>query len=69
MALKIGVANWRWAGVPFYLRTGKRLPQRFSEIVVAFKRVPHVIFDMPPTPFPPTGWSSACSRTRASSSG
>ena len=46
VALKIGVANWRWAGVPFYLRTGKRLPQRFSEIVVAFSRVPHVIFDM-----------------------
>ena len=44
---RIGVANWRWAGVPFYLRTGKRLPQRFSEIVVVFRRVPHVIFDMP----------------------
>jgi len=47
VALKIGVANWRWAGVPFYLRTGKRLPQRFSEIVVGFKQVPHIIFDMP----------------------
>ena len=47
VALKIGVGNWRWAGVPFYLRTGKRLPQRFSEIVVGFKRVPHIIFDMP----------------------
>ena len=47
VALKMGVANWRWAGVPFYLRTGKRLPQRFSEIVVGFKRVPHIIFDMP----------------------
>ena len=47
VALKVGVANWRWAGVPFYLRTGKRLPQRFSEIVVGFRRVPHVIFDMP----------------------
>jgi glucose-6-phosphate 1-dehydrogenase len=47
VALKIAVANWRWAGVPFYLRTGKRLPQRFSEIVVGFKRVPHIIFDMP----------------------
>ena len=45
VALKIGVANWRWAGVPFYLRTGKRLPQRFSEIVVGFRRVPHAIFD------------------------
>ena len=46
VALKIGVANWRWAGVPFYLRTGKRLPQRFSEIDVGFRRVPHVIFEM-----------------------
>jgi glucose-6-phosphate 1-dehydrogenase len=45
VALKIGVANWRWAGVPFYLRTGKRLPQRFSEIMVGFRRVPHPIFD------------------------
>ena len=47
VAMKMAVANWRWAGVPFYLRTGKRLPQRFSEIVVGFKRVPHIIFDMP----------------------
>ena len=46
VALKIGVANWRWAGVPFYLRTGKRLPQRFSEIEVGFRRVPHAIFEM-----------------------
>ncbi len=46
VALKLGVANWRWAGAPFYLRTGKRLPQRFSEIVVGFRRLPHVIFDM-----------------------
>ena len=45
VALKIGVANWRWAGVPFFLRTGKRLPQRFSEIVVGFRRVPHAIFE------------------------
>ncbi len=52
VAMKIGVANWRWAGAPFYLRTGKRLPQRFSEIVVCFKRVPHVIFDMPADAIP-----------------
>ena len=44
VALKIAVANWRWAGVPFYLRTGKRLPQRFSEISIGFRRVPHAIF-------------------------
>ncbi len=52
VALKLGVANWRWAGVPFYLRSGKRLPQRFSEIVVGFRRVPHVIFDMPSDSIP-----------------
>ena len=46
VALKINVANWRWAGVPFYLRTGKRLPQRYSEIEVGFRRVPHAIFEM-----------------------
>ena len=45
VALKVGVANWRWAGVPFYLRTGKRLPQRFSEIEIGFRRVPHAIFE------------------------
>ncbi len=44
VALKAEIANWRWAGVPFYLRTGKRLPERVSEIVVAFKNIPHSIF-------------------------
>jgi glucose-6-phosphate 1-dehydrogenase len=53
VALKLGIANWRWAGVPFYLRTGKRLPQRFSEIVVGFRQVPHVIFPMQPDGIPP----------------
>lgn len=45
VALKAHVDNWRWKGVPFYLRTGKRLPQRHSEIVVQFRSVPHSIFD------------------------
>ena len=45
VALKVAVANWRWTGVPFYLRTGKRLQQRSSEIVVTFRKVPHSIFD------------------------
>lgn len=45
VALKVNVANWRWSGVPFYLRTGKRLPQRSSEIVISFRPVPHSIFD------------------------
>jgi glucose-6-phosphate 1-dehydrogenase len=45
VAMKAEIANWRWAGVPFYLRTGKRLPNQVSEIVVTFKPVPHSIFD------------------------
>ncbi len=44
VAIKAEIENWRWAGVPFYLRTGKRLPSRVSEIVVTFKPVPHSIF-------------------------
>ena len=45
VALKDEVDNWRWAGVPFYLRTGKRLAERVSEIVIAFRPVPHSIFE------------------------
>jgi glucose-6-phosphate 1-dehydrogenase len=44
VAIKAHVDNWRWKGVPFYLRTGKRLPERKTEIVIQFKRVPHSIF-------------------------
>ncbi|MYZ48944.1 glucose-6-phosphate dehydrogenase [Propylenella binzhouense] len=44
VALRAEICNWRWAGVPFYLRTGKRLAERVSEIVVAFKAIPHSIF-------------------------
>jgi len=44
VALRCEIANWRWAGVPFYLRTGKRLAQRHSEIVVNFRPIPHPIF-------------------------
>jgi glucose-6-phosphate 1-dehydrogenase len=44
VALKAHVDNWRWKGVPFYLRTGKRLPERKTEIVIQFKQVPHSIF-------------------------
>ena len=44
VALVAHVDNWRWAGTPFYLRTGKRLPQRTSEIVIQFREVPHSIF-------------------------
>jgi glucose-6-phosphate 1-dehydrogenase len=44
VALKAEIGNWRWAGVPFYLRTGKRLPSRGSEIVIQFRAIPHSIF-------------------------
>ncbi len=44
VALKAHVDNWRWQGVPFYLRTGKRLAERRSEVVIQFKDVPHSIF-------------------------
>ncbi|MEY2883232.1 MAG: glucose-6-phosphate dehydrogenase, partial [Pseudomonadota bacterium] len=48
VALKAHVDNWRWKGVPFYLRTGKRLPERLSEIVIQFKAVPHSMFGEAP---------------------
>ena len=44
VALKAHVDNWRWKGVPFYLRTGKRVPERVSEIIVQFRDVPHSMF-------------------------
>jgi glucose-6-phosphate 1-dehydrogenase len=44
VAIAAHVDNWRWAGVPFYLRTGKRMPLRHSEIVIQFRDVPHSIF-------------------------
>jgi glucose-6-phosphate 1-dehydrogenase len=44
VALRVGIDNWRWAGTPFYLRHGKRMPKRASEIVVQFKGVPHLPF-------------------------
>lgn len=43
-AIKTEIANWRWSGVPFYLRTGKRMAARRSEIVIQFKSVPHNVF-------------------------
>ncbi len=44
-AIKAHVDNWRWKGVPFYLRTGKRLPERVTEILIQFRCVPHSIFE------------------------
>ncbi|WP_298433396.1 glucose-6-phosphate dehydrogenase [uncultured Jannaschia sp.] len=45
VALKVGISNWRWKHTPFYLRTGKRMTRRLSEIVVQFKETPHSIFE------------------------
>ncbi len=45
VAMKIGISNWRWAGIPFYLRTGKRMSTRYSEITVVYKARNHSIFD------------------------
>src|SRR6202022_2953694 len=44
VAMELQIDNWRWAGVPFYLRTGKRLAKRSTEIVIQFKCAPHVVF-------------------------
>ena len=44
VAMKLTIDNWRWAGVPFYLRTGKHLPERVSEIAIQFKPVPSLLF-------------------------
>ena len=45
VAIKTHIENWRWAGVPFYLRTGKKLKARSSEIAIVFKKLPHSIFE------------------------
>jgi glucose-6-phosphate 1-dehydrogenase len=53
-AFKLGIDNWRWAGVPFYLRTGKRLSARTTEIAVQFRQAPHALFrDTPVERLPP----------------
>ena len=44
VALKLFIENWRWADVPFYIRTGKRLPSRSTEVAIQFKRVPHQLY-------------------------
>jgi glucose-6-phosphate 1-dehydrogenase len=44
VAIRVDIDNWRWADVPFYLRTGKRMPTKLSEVVINFKQLPHNIF-------------------------
>ncbi len=51
VAIKFFIDNWRWAGVPFYIRTGKRLPTCVTEIVIHFKSVPHHLFAAPQSPW------------------
>ena len=48
VALKFYIDNWRWAGVPFYVRTGKRLPTKVTELVISFKQPPHTLFSRGP---------------------
>ena len=48
VALKLSIDNWRWADIPFYLRTGKRLPKRVTEIAIEFKRAPFILFRKTP---------------------
>lgn len=50
LALRTEIANWRWGGVPFFLRTGKRMAERRAEIVINFKSPPHSIFESPLAP-------------------
>ena len=44
VALKLSIDNWRWADVPFYIRTGKHMPKRVTEITIQFRRAPFVLF-------------------------
>jgi len=70
VAARLFVDNWRWKDVPFYLRTGKRLASKDTEIVVTFKRVPHSLFSsvgldrMPPNTLVPSGPARRCAWAR-----
>ena len=65
VAMRLFIDNWRWAGVPFYLRTGKRLPKRGSEVAIQFKDVPQVLFNAhPDVPLEPTVLSLRSSRRK-----
>jgi glucose-6-phosphate 1-dehydrogenase len=55
VALRVFIDNWRWAGVPFYLRTGKRMAKRASEVAIQFRDVPQILFNaQPDVPLEPT---------------
>lgn len=59
-ALEIYIDNWRWQGVPFYLRSGKALDQKVSEILVQFRQPPHILFPLPPGESIPSNLLSIC---------
>ncbi len=66
VSLRCELETWRWAGVPIFLRTGKRMGSRYSEIVVTFRKLPHLIFPgQAGAAWRRTDWSSACSRMMA----
>jgi len=65
VAIRLFIDNWRWAGVPFYLRTGKRLPKRASEVAIQFKDVPNVLS----TPIPRCRWSHRAGPSGAAEEG
>ena len=54
VAMRLGINNWRWQGVPFYVRTGKRMPAKLTQIAVRFKRAPVSLFQSNGAPCPPT---------------
>ena len=68
VAMKLRVDNWRWAGVPIYIRTGKRLPKRVTEVALQFQRGPPPALpaSREPRTCTPTPWSCASNPTRAS---
>lgn len=54
LAARVHINNWRWKGVPFYIRSGKRLESRVSEVAITFRPIPHSMFEpLPPEAFPP----------------
>ena len=67
VGLKFFIDSWRWAGVPFYLRSAKRMPKRVTEIAIHFKEAPHLLFgEERARASAPTCCRSASSPTRAS---
>ena len=55
-ALRLEIDNWRWAGVPFYVRTGKHMTERLTEIAIRFKQAPHIPFESTPVNELPPNW-------------